>query len=196
MPKGIIALVVLSWLSFGSLIFAQTGGVRGTVADTSGAPIPGAQVNISNEAGVNKLVMTSDNGSYLVNGLPPGKYTVRASFPGMQSQPATVEVSGGIAALDITLRLILEKQEVTVQDSVGPQVSTDASANAAAVVLKDDALDSLSDDPDDLQADLQALAGPSAGPNAGQVYIDGFTAGDAVLPNKDAIRGTKRPVLA
>lgn len=188
MRKRIIALVTLLWLSFGSLTFGQTGGVRGIVADTSGAPIPSAQVTVSSDAGVNKLVMTSDSGAYLVDGLLPGKYIVRASFPGMQSQPATVEISGGIATLDITLRLVLEKQEVTVQDSVGPQVSTDPSANAAAVVLKDEALDSLSDDPDDLQADLQALAGPSAGPNAGQVYIDGFTAGDAVLPNKDAIR--------
>ena len=188
MCKRTVALVTLLWLSFGTLTFAQTGGVRGIVADTSGAPIPGAQVTISNDTGVNKLVMTTESGSYLINGLSPGKYTVRASFPGMQSQPAPVEVSGAIATLDITLRLVLERQEVTVQDSVGPQVTTDPSANAAAVVLKDDTLDSLSDDPDDLQADLQALAGPSAGPNAGQVYIDGFTAGDSVLPNKDAIR--------
>jgi len=188
MPKRLIALVSLFWLSFGTLAFAQTGGVRGVIADTSGAPVPGAQVTVSNDAGVNKLVTTSDSGSYLVNGLSPGNYTVRASFPGMQSQPVTAEVSVGIATLDITVRLVLEKQEVTVQDSVGPQVSTDPSASAGAVVLKDDALDSLSDDPDDLQADLQALAGPSSGPNAGQVYIDGFTAGDAVLPNKDAIR--------
>ena len=183
-----IALVTLLWLIFGIPTFAQTGGVRGVVADTSGAPIPGAQLTVSNEASVNKVVKASDSGSYLVNGLAPGKYIVRASFPGMQSQPATVDVSDTIATLDITLRLVLERQEVTVQDTVGPQVSTDASANVAAVVLKDDALDSLSDDPDDLLADLQALVGPSAGPNAGQVYIDGFTAGDAVLPNKDAIR--------
>ena len=180
--------VWLLWLSLATLASAQTGGLRGVVADTSGAPVPGAQVTVSNDTGVNKLVITSESGAYLLNGLAPGKYTIKASFPGMQSQPASAEVSDGIATLDITLRLVLEKQEVTVQESAGPQVSTDPSANAAAVVLKDDALDSLSDDPDDLQADLQALAGPSAGPNAGQVYIDGFTAGDAVLPNKDAIR--------
>ncbi len=175
-------------LSLATAAFAQTGGLRGVVADTSGAPVPGAQVAVSNDAGVNKLVIASDSGAYLMNGLSAGKYTIKASFPGMQSQPASAEVSDGIATLDITLRVVLEKQEVTVQETAGPQVSTDPSSNAGAVVLKDDALDSLSDDPDDLQADLQALAGPSAGPNAGQVYIDGFTAGDAVLPNKDAIR--------
>ena len=176
------------WLICSSTAFAQTGGLHGVVADTSGAPIPGAQVTVSNDSGVNKIVVTNDSGTYSINGLAPGKYTVRASFPGMQSQPATVEVANAAATLDLTMRLVLERQEVTVQDSAGPQVSTDPSASAAAVVLKDEALDSLSDDPDDLQADLQALAGPSAGPNGGQVYIDGFTAGDSVLPNKDAIR--------
>ena len=184
----IVAFAGLMLLSAASFVYGQTGGLRGVVSDTSGAPIPGAQVTVSNNTGVNKLVTTGESGAYVINGLTSGKYTVRASYPGMQSQPASAEVADAIATVDITLRLVLERQEVTVQDSAGPQVSTDAASNASAVVLKDEALDSLSDDPDDLQADLQALAGPAAGPNAGQVYIDGFTQGDAVLPNKDAIR--------
>ena len=109
------------------------------VADTSGAPVPGAQVTVSNDAGINKLVTTGESGAYLVNGMTPGKYTVQASFPGMQSQPATEDVGETVTTLDITLRLILEKQEVTVQDRRRPQVSTDPSQNAATVVLKDDA---------------------------------------------------------
>lgn len=183
-----LELGVLLLVCAAGAIRAQTGGVRGTVSDTTGAPVPGAQVTVSNDAGISKLVTSNDTGVYLVNGLAPGKYTLKASFPGMQSQPESATVTDAIATFDITLRVTLEKQEVTVQETAGPQVSTDASQNASAIVLKDDALDSLSDDPDDLQADLAALAGPAVGPNANQVYIDGFTAGDAVLPNKDAIR--------
>jgi len=184
-----LALGTGLWLGLANCGLAQVGGgLRGVVADTSGAPVPGAQVTMSNDTGINKLVTTTDSGAYLLNALPPGKYAVKASFPGMQSQPTTVDVGEAVTTLDITLRLILEKQEATVQGDAGPAVSTDPSQNAATVVLKEATLDALSDDPDDLQADLQALAGPSAGPNAGQVYIDGFTAGDAVLPNKDAIR--------
>jgi len=184
-----LALGTGLWLGLANWAFAQAGGgLRGVAADTSGAPVPGAQVTVSNATGINKLVTATDSGAYLLNGLTPGKYTVKASFPGMQSQPATVDVGEAVTTLDITLRLILEKQEVTIQGDAGPTVSTDPSQSAATVVLKDDALDALSDDPDDLQADLLALAGPSAGPNAGQIYIDGFTLGDAVLPNKDAIR--------
>jgi len=42
-------------------------------------------------------------------------------------------------------------------------VSTEASSNVGAIVLREADLDALSDDPDDLESDLQALAGPSAG---------------------------------
>jgi hypothetical protein len=57
-----------------------------------------------------------------------------------------------------------QKQEVTVTESNTNQVSTEASNNASALVLRPEDLDALPDDPDDLQADLEALAGPSAGP--------------------------------
>src|SRR5258708_37503306 len=118
-------------------------------------------------------------------GIPPGKYTVQASSPGLvQFQPAAVDISnGGAASLTLKLRVALEKQEVTVQENVGPTVSTDPSQNAGALVLRGADLDALSDDPDDLQADLEALAGPSAGPNGGQIYIDVFTAAAPPAPD-------------
>ena len=180
----IISLAVCS-CGFGQ----QSGTLKGVVADGSGALIPGAQVKISDESGVMKAVTSGDDGSYVVSGLAAGKYTVQASSPGMtQAEPSTVEIGGGVATLNLMLRVVLEKQEITVRENAGPQVTTDPSQNAATLVMREESLDALSDDPDDLQADLAALAGPSAGPNGGQIYIDGFTAGDSALPSKDAIR--------
>src|SRR5258708_24217569 len=102
-------------------------------------------------------------------------------------RPATVDINGGATAtLNLQLRVTLEKQEVTVQETSGAMITTDPSQNAGALILRGADLDALSDDPDDLQADLQALAGPAAGPNGGQIYIDGFTGG--TLPSKDSIR--------
>ncbi|MGD0435470.1 MAG: carboxypeptidase regulatory-like domain-containing protein, partial [Bryobacteraceae bacterium] len=171
------------------IVGQSTGSLSGVVSDSSGAVIPGAQVKVSNDAGNVKFVTSGEDGSYHVTGLSPAKYSVEASFAGMtQGGAATAEIGEGTTTLNLVLRLTLEKQEVTVQENVGPQVSTDPSQSAATLTVSGDSLDALSDDPDDLQADLQALAGPSAGPNAGQIYIDGFTAGDATLPNKDAIR--------
>src|SRR5579871_975307 len=164
-----------------------TGTLRGTIMDESGALIPGAKVTVSNASGVINVATSGSDGAYSFTGLAPGKYNVQASAPGLtQFQPAAADIGDSVVTLNLSLRIVLEKQEITVQDNAGPQVSTDPAQSAATLVIRDDTLDSLSDDPDDLQADLQALAGPSAGPNGGQIYIDGFTGG--TLPSKDSIR--------
>ena len=87
--------------------------------------------------------------------------------------------------LDITLKVAIEEQKVTVSADTN-SVSTEPENNAGAVVLKGDDIDALPDDPDDLAAALQALAGPSAGPNGGQIFVDGFTNG--TLPPRSSIR--------
>src|SRR5277367_2211811 len=169
-------------------VFAQNAGsVKGSITDESGALVPGAKVTVSGAGGVVKATTSGNDGSYTLNGLAPGKYSVQAAAPGLtQIQPVTAEVGVTPVTVNLALRVVLEKQEVTVQENTGPTLSTDPSQNAGALVLRGDDLQALSDDPDDLQADLQALAGPAAGPNGGQIYIDGFTGGQ--LPNKDAIR--------
>ncbi len=187
MSKKLIALLLPLTLSL-ALHAQQLGILKGTVMDESGALVPGAKITVSNAAGPVKSAIAGDTGAYSIAGIAPGKYTVQVTSPGLvQFQPATVDIAaGGTASLDIKLRVALENQEVTVQENVGPTVSTDPSQNAGALVLRGADLDALSDDPDDLQSDLEALAGPSAGPSGGQIYIDGFTGG--TLPSKDSIR--------
>jgi hypothetical protein len=188
MKPLLVLLMLLSTLL--PAAFAQPAGVlHGVVTDESGALVPGAKVTVSNAAGPVKSATAGNDGAYSVTGLDAGAYTVQASSPGLQQlKPASVELRGGTqtATLDLQLTVAAEKQEVTVQENAGPQVSVDPSQNAGALVLRGADLQALSDDPDDLQADLQALAGPSAGPSGGQIYIDGFTGG--TLPSKDSIR--------
>jgi hypothetical protein len=186
--KYILLLFLLSLTLFRGLYAQPTSGVHGAVTDESGAIIPGAKVTVSNTAGPVKSATVGDDGNYSINGLQPGKYTIQAASPGLQQiQPAPLDLSSSASAtVNLQLQVAAEKQEVTVQENVGPAVSVDPSQNAGALVLRGTDLQALSDDPDDLQADLQALAGPSAGPSGGQIYIDGFTGG--TLPSKDAIR--------
>ncbi|MGA2183319.1 MAG: DUF2012 domain-containing protein [Bryobacteraceae bacterium] len=187
MSRILFVIAVVIALS-GAALAQQAGIIRGQVTDESGALVPGAKVTVSTGAGAVKVVTTAADGSYVVTGLAEGSYTVIASSPGLkQFQPAAVDVAGGPKTVNLLLRVTLEKQEVTVQgEGQGATVSTEASSNAGAIVLKQQDLDALSDDPDDLQQDLQALAGPSAGPDGAQIYIDGFTGGR--LPPKQSIR--------
>src|SRR3984885_9700314 len=188
--KSLLLLTLLLLTLLLPTTYAQPAGLlHGVVTDESGAVVPGAKVTVSNAAGPVKSSTAGNDGTYSVAGLDAGTYTVQATLPGFQQlKPASVELRGGTqtATLDLQLTVAAEKQEVTVQENAGPQVSVDPSQNAGALVLRGADLQALSDDPDDLQADLQALAGPSAGPSGGQIYIDGFTGG--TLPSKDSIR--------
>jgi hypothetical protein len=170
--------------------FAQQGGgatLRGQVTDEFGGAVVGATVAVVNQSGVEKTVVTNNEGMYVVSGLVPGAYTVRATATGFAvNETADVQVvAGQREPLNIKLSVTIEEQKVNISaDTRG--LSTESENNADALVLKGKDLDALPDDPDDMASALQALAGPSVGPNGGQIYIDGFTGGR--LPPKEAIR--------
>src|SRR5215216_528143 len=184
-----IVLVITLCLTMAGLVVAQqrAGSFRGQVLDELGGAIVGASVTVIDGTGVEKPVVTNDAGNYTVNGLAPGKYTVRVTNAGfaMSETPDVEVVSGKSQQLDITLKVAIEEQKVTVATD-NRELSTEPENNAGAVVLKGDDIEALPDDPDDLAAALQALAGPSAGPNGGQIFVDGFTGGR--LPPRASIR--------
>ncbi len=166
---------------------AQTGGLRGRVTDETGAVVPGARVEAAGPGGVRRSATSGGDGGYSIRGLAAGAYRVAASAPEMATPAAVrVEIGSGATTLDLRLAIVSRQEQVTVEDSSGAAVSTEASANAGALVLRGKDLETLADDPDDLASDLQALAGPSAGPNGGALYVDGFSGGE--LPQKDSIR--------
>ncbi len=99
-------------------VFAQSLGiVKGQVADESGAVIPGAKVTATGPGGVIKSVTTIADGTYTLTGLVVGDWTLVAASPGLTQQtPLKVSVSGGAQTANLVLRVVLEKQEVTVQE--------------------------------------------------------------------------------
>ena len=180
-------LLILALCAGVALGQQSKGTLKGQVSDEFGGVIVGATVVAVDANGVQKTTPTNGEGNFVINGLAPGKYTVRTSAPGFANyENAEVDLTAGRSQqLDITLKVTIEQQKVTVAaDSAG--VNTDPENNIGAIVLKGADLESLPDDPDDLAAALQALAGPSAGPNGGQIYVDGFTGGR--LPALSTIR--------
>jgi hypothetical protein len=165
---------------------AQTAVLAGRVTDESNAAVPGARITLQGPNGTKKSVTSSSDGSYSVPALALGDYTISAVAPDLIMPPAKVTLHAGTQSLDLQLKISVAAQQVTVQSDTGPKVSTEASANASALVISGQDLEALSDDPDDLMADLQALAGPSAGPSGGSLFVDGFSGGE--LPAKESIR--------
>lgn len=160
--------------------------LRGIIKDELGASIVGATVTLIDAGGGQRNATSSGEGAYTFGGLAPGKYVLLVTASGFApSEETEVELAPGQRqTLDLTLKVTIEEQKVTV--AAETPLSTDSTNNANQTLISGKDLDALPDDPDELAAALQALAGPSVGPNGGQIFIDGFSGGR--LPPKESIR--------
>ena len=75
------------------------GSIQGTVADSTGAVIPGASIHVVQQ-GTNAVSDTKSNGAgfYQVPNLFTGTYVVTITAPGMKSYETTVELQVAQAA--------------------------------------------------------------------------------------------------
>lgn len=181
---GLALIVVLSTVI--ALAQQTRGSLRGVIKDELGATIVGATVTLTDASGVEKTTTTNGEGAYVFTGLAPGKYSLSVSAPGFAvSDDTEVDLTtGGRQSVDLTLKVTIEEQKVTI--AAETPLSTESTNNANQTVITGKDLDALPDDPDELAAALQALAGPSMGPNGGQIFVDGFSGGR--LPPKESIR--------
>ena len=91
------------------------GGINGSVTDQGGAAIPGAQVQITNDArGVVHSSVASSAGEYSFQDLPLGLYTVSATSSGFETlKVEKVQVSAG-EIYSLQLKLAVAPQATTV----------------------------------------------------------------------------------
>ncbi len=166
------------------------GKLQVTVADPSGAIIPGAKVTIvvQDAAGQPAVapVQTNPQGLAEVDGLVPGRYTIQAEFPGFDTvQVRDFRVRAGENKRAISLPLKKVEQEVVVgRDS--KTIGLDPGGAAFSTILTRAQIEALPDDPDEMAQVLQAMSPPGA-----TIRIDGFTGGR--LPPKSQIRSIRLP---
>ena len=96
MIKSIVILIILNI----SLILGQT--VSGTVTDENGNGLGGANVTVD---GTNMGAAADANGSYAINGVSPGSYSVTASFIGYSSSSNSVTVGDNGATANFALAI-------------------------------------------------------------------------------------------
>ena len=92
------AVLLLFMLLFSANIFAQTSNATmgGTVADASGALIPGVEVTARNVAtGIVNTTLTNEAGAYQFASLQTGTYQVNATLAGFQTATNNNVTLGG-----------------------------------------------------------------------------------------------------
>jgi Carboxypeptidase regulatory-like domain/TonB dependent receptor-like, beta-barrel len=122
------AITSLAFLLPVSLLAQATSGtIIGTVLDSSGAGVPGAEVTVEDVGrNTNQKTTTNESGNYTVAQLTPGQYRVSATKTGFRRtvQENVLVTVGQAARVDLALQLGETTQEVTVTEAP-PGLETD-----------------------------------------------------------------------
>ena len=117
---------------------AATGYINGIVADAkTGEGLAGANVLV---VGTGKGAVTDLNGRFLIVSLPPGSYTIRATFIGYKTEEKHAELQGD-ANVEVSFKLIavaIEGSEVVVTAQAAGQnaaINQQLSANQIVNVV-------------------------------------------------------------
>lgn len=95
-----------------------TGLITGTVADSSGAVIPGASVILRSAAGHIRTMPAGPNGSFRFGGLTYGSYTLTVKQSGFETNTQTIAVESPAAiSRTVALTIAATTQTVTVAAS-------------------------------------------------------------------------------
>ena len=135
---GILFLAVM--VAFASIAVAQEsaakGSLNGTVVDSTGGAIVGAQTTLTGQQGTQSQV-TNGQGTFIYQDLIPGTYKVRIEMKGFRAAEVpdvTINV-GRVSAI----RIQLEPGSVTsTVEVVASAVSVDTTSTAVATNLNDD----------------------------------------------------------
>ena len=137
----LLALVLFVFAFYPSAWGQSTfGSVVGTVHDSSGAVLQGAQVKLTNTGTTaERTAITDAGGDYAFQNIEVGFYTLTITAPGFEtdSLPTIQLTARETRRLDTTLKPGAETQTVVVVDDPTPVITTDVS-NLAETKLGDE----------------------------------------------------------
>lgn len=164
MKRFTVLLAVLALIAT-PLFGATVGTIKVTVTDASGAALPGATVEATSSTTIGtRTEVTDSSGVANLTGLNPGKYTVKVSLEGMQTQTLTTSVSAD-KVTDVNAKLAMSgvAESITVT-AEAPIVETKRATVADEVTLEE--VESLPVSRD-YRGYAQLVAGVNVVPNQG-----------------------------
>ena len=109
-------------------LHAQAGSsaVTGTIADETGAALPGVIVTVKHdESGISRSLATGPDGRYRATALRPGPYTVVAELAGFSNatRSGVTLTVGSTATVNLTMTVAGRAESITVTGSA-PLIDT------------------------------------------------------------------------
>jgi hypothetical protein len=138
MTRGCAALLLLAALQPAALPAEPLAQVTGVIQDSSGAVLLHASVTVINEdTGIRRGAQSSEDGTYAIASLPPGRYKITFRKDGFRTV-ARLNVSlrpAENARIDATMQVGSMRQVVTISD--GPPLMNSENASVGLLVERD-----------------------------------------------------------
>jgi len=132
--------VVLFLLSVPLTHAQTTAQLTGTVQDTSGANIPGAQVTLTDEATrLTRIVQTNRQGLYAFPSLVPGTYTVKAEAKSFQPKEVTGIVlhAGDVRSVPAFGLMVGSETTTVTVEATSEMIPVDNGARTSVLTSRD-----------------------------------------------------------
>jgi outer membrane receptor protein involved in Fe transport len=137
MPTTSVRALAL-FLAIAGVAFAQavTGGMFGSITDSSGAVIPQVEVTlVSSTTGAQRVVQTGRSGEFVLDGLEPGEYSITVKAPGFKTLERTgirLSPSERLGVGTLSLDVGASDQHVTIT-AEGATVQTASAERSSAI---------------------------------------------------------------
>ena len=132
MPRVLLVLIALLLPASNTVAQTTTSTIEGTVTDSTGAVVPGAEIKVTGTTLAAERTATSGaNGFYRVTALTAGNYTLVIAAKGFATRTVALELTlNRVALLDVALQL--EAVEATIEVT-SPQVDATTSATGMTI---------------------------------------------------------------
>src|SRR5690242_13782169 len=121
---------ILAMLLCATLALAQTGSIQGTVTDSGGAVVPGAEITVRNlGSNATRTATSSGTGAYSIPSLPPAVYDITvkmASFKTFHASDVQLTVAQ-VLSVNVELEPGAVTEEVQVRADQIPDVDLETS---------------------------------------------------------------------
>ena len=135
-PAAGLLILLVAVLSTHAVAQTTNATVGGTVADASGALIPGVTVTATNTGtGIVNTVVSNESGAYNFASLQPGTYKVTAELSGFQTQTYSDVQLGGSQQVRLNFTLQVGGLAQNVEVTVAADTVLATSSNSIGTVL-------------------------------------------------------------
>jgi hemoglobin/transferrin/lactoferrin receptor protein len=187
-----VVLLLLCTGFFSPRVMAQSvnAGISGTVKDSAGAAIAGANVSLMHAHGIFRSAVTGADGKYQIENVAPGSYGLVVKRSGFGQFNSAIQITPGAQqTVDVELGINPVNEEVTVTAEAGQVSSAGSLAQPVNVINEDEILTRGTEVVAQIFDEEQGVSLQRTSPSLSAVFVRGLT-GRNVAVYVDGVRYT------